>query len=195
MDFKKLIDQNDASDAKRKNRIASESSKMIDELLEFARSIDKDMLMAIGKFGKGGNTIPSSGGPDKYAKRFDNSDSWNKMNILVSQHDDGTPYHVLILNGEHGIDFYNDRIDIVVAAVTFDSKYSLKRIGIDYWVENGGCPDRSNIDWFAGRSLLKITNHRHCGDSRTWLQRCRDAMPQFVQEFGEFLKHRAETTK
>lgn len=197
MNFRELIKQNEASDKKQTDRISSQSNQLMDDFAAFVRSIDKDMIAAISKFGHGDYTNRRVNPAKMTARYFQNSDSWNRMKISVSESTTcGKPDFIIILNGSYGIYCgYNMQIEPVVAAVTFHDEYRFERTPMEYWTETNGCPDRCRYTWFRHDQILKFTDKRTCGDDRSWLKRCKDAMPQFIQEFGEFLKHRAEVVK
>lgn len=194
MDFKKLIEQNEAHDRMQADRNNDESKKLMDDFAEFVRSIDKNMIAAIGKFGRIDYLNKSEGAIRMTARCFNNSDLWNKMKISVSESTtNGEPDYIIILNGSYGIYCGNiSGIEPIVAAVTFQSEYRFERTPIEWWIKTNGCPDRGGYVWFASDKIMKFTEHRMAGDNRTWLQRCKDALPQFEKEFGDYLKCRAE---
>lgn len=194
MDFKKLIEQNEAHDRMQADIIDNESKKLVDGFAEFVQSIDKNMIAAIGKFGYSDYLNRRESPTKMIARCFNNSDPWNKLKISVSESTtNGKPDYIIILNGSYGIYCSNiSGIEPIVAAVTFQNEYHFERTPIEHWIKTNGCPDRGGYVWFAGDKIMKFTEHRMAGDDRTWLQRCKDALAQFEKEFGDYLGCRAE---
>lgn len=190
MDFKKLIDKNTNADSRKKNAVEKAGEEVMKKVADLFHSLDKDMLIAIQKFGQ--RDYPCG---DAKFRKFENSDRWNKVTISVSEHtdlDSGYPYAIVVRIGANGFQCIKGDADISLMDFAVTYKYEYKSILVDpsVWVALGCCPDRGED--LVSQGALKFTSHRHVGDNRDWFTRVEDAMPQFKKELYAYLNERAD---
>lgn len=190
MDFKKLIDKNADADSREENAVKKAGEEVMKKVADFFHSLDKDMLVAIQKFGQRDYTY----GYTKWRK-FENSDHWNRVTISACENTDlnsGYPCVVIVRIGANGFECSNGGDDIRLMDFAVTSKDEYKRLVVDpsVWVALGCCPDRGKD--IVSQGALKFTSHRHVGDERDWFARVEDAMPQFRSELYAYLNERAD---
>lgn len=188
MDFKKLIDKNANADLREKIAVETAGGEVMKKVADFFHSLDKDMLVAIQKFGYADYKC----GGTKF-RRFVNSDESNALSISVSEdtHNNGNPNCVFVRIGANGFvcNYGGACIQLMDFAATMDRYYKTILVDPSVWVEYECRPDLAN-DVFCGNTL-RFTSGRRTDDNRDWFERAYDALSHFILEFSKYLEERA----
>ena len=208
MDFKELINMNKDAEEAKFLRVAKAKKELEEQMNDFFNSLNKDMLVAISKYGKPAHKIR---GTVHFCREFENEDSCNNLHIIATDNL-VEPYHigdrvvecpgtVYVLSGSYGIRAYSyDQKPSIVdsRAVFFDmsrSEYNDEILEQDAWIESGFRPDMAQSHLLPKREKMMLTGARMAGDERTWFERARDALPRFEKELALYLENRAKGMK
>lgn len=208
MDFKELINMNKDAEEAKFLRVTEAKKELKEQMDDFFNSLNKDMLVAISKYGKPAHNIR---GTIHSCREFENDDSCNNLRIIatddlvepyrIGDRDVECPGTVYVLSGSYGIRAYSyDQKPSIVdsCAVFFDmsrSEFEAEMLDHDAWVESGFRPDIAQSRLIPKRERMILTGARMADDERTWFERARDALPRFVEELALYLENRAKGMK